>query len=391
MRWDLILAFVLVQATGVLIACDGNLGTPEPTPKETKPVQTTRTTPAPTAVSTQIGRPPLILLEFPNWIEESPHHAAAIAASNVIVIANLVSIESAVAALHVNFGYEAELTYRFEVIEYLKGDGQEELAVTIGSGPFYQGFPDVIGHRTEEEARELGERWKKQSLNRWANIEHGILFVEQSLTGRHSFASTEWSLPPHPAIGETWLWENIDGTYGAYGVEPVSIETLAARIEDMRQLRDGQYMHCVDRTLHKMIEVRDRIEGTYRELTLGGWIEPEPLRRRIVELSAKDLAHPRYYDTTLVSRSDRFPPITSVFGHYWLDGKDKDLFAIDIYELDDTGDITERLLFVGGPNVGEYTVHFSQYHKTIPCDSGPPWNPANWWHWDAVEWVVRVQ
>ena len=444
MGWHLGLAFVLILTTGVFFACDGNSGASEPTLRAAKPLPTARTTLEPTAAPTPVPeptaastptmeptaaptpvpeptatstptmeptiastptpkstatsrpseRPYVIRVEFPDWIEESPNQAETIAASAVIAKAHLVSIESAVVPLDDDLGYEAELIYQFEAIEYLEGNGHEVLAISLWSGPRYASFPDVLDYRTEGEARELAERWKWQSLDRWANIDHGVLFAAESHRGGYSFASTDDDEVhlPYPAIGETWLSENTSRKLGGYGIGSLSAEDLADHIEDIRQLTNGPYERCMNGAIWNMTEVRERIEGTYRQLTVGGWLEPEPLPRRVVELSAEDLAYPQYYDSNLVLRNDRFPPNTSRFSHYWLDGRDKDLFAIDIYERDDTGEIVERLLFIGEPSAGEYTVHFNQYHTTLPCDAPVrDWSPENWWHWEAVEWVVKVQ
>ena len=190
-----------------------------------------------------------------------------------------------------------------------------------------------------------------------------------------------------PVIGETWLNQADDLTYrhkfsGDDG-GVISLAELEARIEYMEPLMAGEYSTCVYWTLAQRDDVRSQIEGTYRELTLGGYREPEPF--------------PRYSVTIDAGKSEVFlfrrPPYKAPrFSDYWLDGEDKDLFAIYTrsYENEDSellSTIDAVYTYLDLPE-GVYSVYYSQYHRLLPCDVG--WASGGWRSADTTEWVVEV-
>ncbi len=83
------------------------------------------------------------------------------------------------------------------------------------------------------------------------------------------------------------------------------------------------------------------------------------------------------------------PPYqTPRFSHYWLDGEDKDLFAIGV-SYDPTSISYLSLTTTQPLSTGEYSVHVSQVHSSLPCDEAHHF-AGGWWTWDTTEWVVKV-
>ncbi len=343
-------------------------------------------TPTGTRAPTPSG--PLFQLEFPAWVDESPQMAAFIERTPVIAEAKFLSLESTVKEMNSPaLGYEAELLYKFQVIQYLKGDGADELIVSLSSGPKYNAFPDWMAHRTEEEARELAVNWLRRNPGGFGNGK-GIIFLFRPFQENdYSFIGAEHGqgYGGKPIIGETWLYAGVDSLYWhkfTGGTDTaISLEALKGRIDDIRILMEGQYAECVSHSLHQRSEVRERILGTYRELTLGGYREPEPLPRYMVEIDA-DMSE--YAKVFVLRRPPYRPPMVS---DYWLDGRDKDLFAIDS-EPSTIGSY-ESVAFVGVPAEGEYSIYYSQFHRSLPCND-EDWGGDAWWEADTAEWVVNV-
>ena len=196
----------------------------------------------------------------------------------------MVSLDSATKR-HDSWGYVAELVYTFEVVQYLKGDGADELFVRMSSGPKYIAFPDWLGERTESEAIELADRWLGRSINIIDNKRDAILLFDRAEPGEYYFRSTEddESHIGYPAMGTTWLVEVKPSIYrhrfmdGQSGT--ISLSDFNSRIEDMRSFMEGDHALCIAMALHYRTRVRDQLVGVYRELTLGGYREPEPFPR----------------------------------------------------------------------------------------------------------------
>ena len=331
---------------------------------------------------------PIIQVEFPAWVEESPKMAQHIATSDVIAKTKFVSLDSTTKR-HGSYGYVAELVYTFEVVQYLKGDGADELVVRMSSGPKYIAFPDWLDTRTESEALELAQSWLGRSINIVGNKRDAILLVGRSGEGEdYYFTSSEdgQGSGGYPTVGETWLAEEKSSMYRHQFTDrksaTISLSDLNARIEDMRPLMEGDYAPCVAMALYYRTRVRDQLLGVYRELTLGGYREPEAFPQYTAALDSEAPA------SATVFRFRRPPYRSPRFSDYWLDGTDKDLFAIDAY-ADATysyeGLRTARVL----PQ-GEYSVHYSQFHRSLPCDEPFPYYGEAWRSTDTTEWVVNV-
>ena len=143
---------------------------------------TTTPTPAPTLVPATIptskpdsGPAPSlrfyvnrVQIDSPPWVETSPDIARSMVVSAVIAKARFLSIEPVIRE-HPSWGYVAEMVYRFQVSQYLKGEGPDGLVVNLSSGPKYQAFPDWLTMRGEEEARQLAEKWLAASLAMYDN------------------------------------------------------------------------------------------------------------------------------------------------------------------------------------------------------------------------------
>ena len=328
----------------------------------------------PTATATQI--------EFPTWVEGSPKMAQSIATSDVIAKAKFVSLD-ATAKKHDSWGYVAELTYKFEVVQYLQGNGADELVVRMSSGPKYIAFPDWLGKRTTSEAIELAEDWLGRSLRIVSNWRDGILLLGRSGQGEdYYFKSSEegYGRGGSPTLGETWLVEDQASMYRhqfpGEKSATISLSDLNARIEDMRPLMEGDYAPCVARALYYRNRVRDQLLGTYRELTLGGYREPEAFPRYAAVIDSERSAN------ATVFRFRRPPYQLPRFSDYWLDGRDKDLFAI--HTSADSTSSYEGLRTVRALPQGEYRVHYSRFHQPLPCDDDA------WGSTDTTEWVVNV-
>ena len=269
----------------------------------------------PTAIATQI--------EFPTWVEGSPKMAQSIATSDVIAKAKFVSLD-ATAKKHDSWGYAAELTYKFEVVQYLQGNGADELVVRMSSGPKYIAFPDWLGKRTTSEAIELAEDWLGRSLRIVSNWRDGILLLDRSGQGEdYYFKSSEegYGRGGSPTLGETWLVEDQASMYRhqfpGEKSATISLSDLNARIEDMRRLMEGDYAPCVARALYYRNRVRDQLLGTYRELTLGGYREPEAFPKHVAAIDSERSAN------ATVFRFRRPPYQLPRFSDYWLDGRTK--------------------------------------------------------------------
>ena len=307
-------------------ATPGVAATPTATPTvAATPTATPTVVPAPTAT------PTVVQVQFPTWVEESPKMAQHIATSDIITKAKLVSLDSATKR-HDSWGYVAELLYKFEIVEYLKGSGPNELVVRMDSGPKYIAFPDWLGLRTESEAIELADRWLGRSMNVIDNKRDAILLFDRAEPGEYYFRSTEddESHIGYPAIGTTWLVEVQPSIYLHRFMDEqsgtISLSDFNDFIEEMSLLMEGDYGPCVSMALYYRTRVRAQLLGIYRELTLGGYREPEPFPRYSAQVDLE-----RSENATVFSF--RRPPYqSSRFSDYWLDGRDKDLFAIDVYD-----------------------------------------------------------
>ena len=367
-----------------------------PTPND---AATTTATAAPTstattpATATPTAAPHVFRVEFPEWVEESPKMALSIATSDVIAKASLLSLESTTRKFY-NNGYEAVMIYRFNIIQYLKGHGAEDIEVRIGSGPKYLMFPDVLAKRTESEALEFAEQWLYLSKRAVGSKQDAILLLRRwPQADDYYFVSYEDDFRNYPSIGETWLDAESDSTYRHMFMdgEPVAISLadLKTRIEDLTRLTEGEYGQCVSNALYWRNRVRSQILGTYREFSLAGYGEPDPFPRYQVSLDSEESRYFPGFDNSRPVFEFRRPPYESpLFSDFWLDGKDQDLFTIHT-SIDD--DYTyEAIAIVEDLPQGSYSVHYSQYQQSLPCDEEFPDVEGAWRSSDTAEWVVYV-
>ena len=371
-------------------ATPGIVGTPTATPSDIA-TATPSVVPTPTATPAVVpeptATPTFVQVKFPGWVEEFPQMALHLGTSDTIARAKFMSLESTIKR-HDSYGYVAELLYKFEIVEYLKGSGPNELVVRIDSGPKYIAFPDWLGLRTESEAIELADRWLGRSMNVIDNKRDTILLFDRAEPGEYYFRSTEddESHIGYPAIGTTWLVEVQPSIYRHRFMDEqsgtISLSDFNDLIEEMSLLMEGDYAPCVSMALYYRTRVRAQLLGVYRELTLGGYREPEPFPRYSAQVDLE-----RSENATVFSF--RRPPYqSSRFSDYWLDGRDKDLFAIDVY--DDATLFYESLRTVRSLPQGEYSVHYNQFHHSLPCDEDFQYVEDAWQIWDTTEWVVTV-
>ena len=360
-----------------------------PTAGTTTAAPTATATPAPTpdAAATPSPTPEAALgvvqVDFPDWIDESPEMAVRIAAADVIAQARFLSLEHAIRESEYH-GHVVELRYRFEVAGYLKGDGPGEVTVLLESGPVYTSYPDAFRLRTEEEARDLAATWPAHNRAQFVDRGDGILLLtRRGPDGDLHFGRVDdgEGQGGEPVIGEAWLDESDDSTYlhllSGSGGGLISLGELSARIEEIDAYMDGQYASCVFGSLIWRSRVRDQIEGTYRELTVGGFAEPEPFPRLVATLDAGES------DDADVLNIVRPPFQGPRFSDYWLDGPDKDLFETDPLATFESSH--EWVYPAQALPEGEYRIHYAQYHSALPCGYGAAWIVR-----DATELVVQV-
>ena len=359
--------------------------TPSPTPTRRVP------TPTPTAIGASTESPrrnvSIATVELPDWALESPTLANYIANSDVIVRVEFLSVDSEVFTTGSSGSeptYDSRLTYRFRVLEYLKGDGEDEIAVSVRAERVYLLFPDVIGSRTREEAESYTESWLAGARSSVEGREDAVLLLH----GRDklAFSRTLEPIGPYgqedPLFGEAWLAEVEEGVYRHWMKDgsaraTISLADLKARIAELDY---GEYSECVGYALWHTERVRRQNQSGYQELDpLAGYFPPDPLVKVIVTLKYQpEAGHP-------VFQFWRPPYGTPRFSHYWLDGQDKDLFVLDVFADDQV--TYEKVSTVQSLPPGEYSIHFNQYHRSLPCDQYFP----DWRITDTAEWVLRVE
>ena len=347
----------------------------------------TVTTP-PSAVAAPRAEDPFVLNQLPLWVEESPKMAWYIAASDVIAKAKLVSLDS-ITQQHPHWGYIAELIYKFEVVQYLKGNGDDTLVVHLSSGPKYVAFPDWLGLRTESEAHELAREWLNRRIQTDRDKGDSILLLlrsPQEETYLFRGADRGQGSGGHPILGETWLVEHEPSMYRHQftegGPSEISLSDVNHRIEDMQRLMELEHSACVRRTLLERSRVRERILGTYQELTLGGYRNLKEFPRFTVTVDSEGTAD------AYVFKFLRPPNESPRFSDYWLDGKDRDKFSV--VARADAKYTTEGLRALRVLPPGTYSVHYSQFHMSLPCDQHSYGDDNAWWVSDTTEWIVNV-
>ena len=331
------------------------------------PPVSTSIAPTPKAI-----QPPIIQIKFPDWIKDDPRLANNILTADAIARAKFLSLDSTIKEER-GLGHIVELLYKFEVMEYLKGDGDDQLTVRLSSGPKYASFPDWYDNRPKDEARRLAEEWSIRNLNRITHKEDGILLLHRTEDGKdYEFVSYEpgRGYGGYP-MGETWLWAG--GDSGAI---------VKARIEDIARLMVGRHPACVLNAIGQRAWVRDRIKETYQELTLGGYRKPDPLPRFIVEIDVEKSEDARILEFR------RPPYLAPRFSDYWLDGADKHKFALRVYSEyhnESLLPVLESVVPIQPLPEGEYNIYYVQYHSSLPCGY-----LHDWWSRDILEVVVRV-
>ena len=242
---------------------------------------------------------------------------------------------------------------------------------------------------TQSEAIELADNWLSRSIDIFDNRQNGVLLLRRSGQGEdYRFTSSEegHGYGGSPTLGVTWLAEDQASTYqhqfqGAKSTT-ISLSDLSARIEDMRPLAEGEYAPCVAKALHYRSLVRGQLLGTHRELTLGGYREPDPFPSFAAAIDSENS------ENATVLRFQRPPYQAPRFSDYWLDGRDKDLFALDTGA--DPRYTYEGLRTVRALPLGEYSVLYSQFHHSLPCDEPSGFFEGAWESTDTTEWAVNV-
>ena len=327
----------------------------------------------------------MVQIEFPSWVEESPKMADYIASSEIVAVANLVSIDTEILEIEKGQDYWVDLLYVFRVDEYLKGGGRNELVVVENSGRKHD--LDIIYYRSREDAVELADRWLQERKIMASGKEEAIIFVERP-TSQGQYKFTGRYLSYLPIVGTAWLPKVGDSGQPEYEhrltddkTENIGLSGLRQRIEELRPVLEGEYAECATQALSNRDAVRDQRLGTRRVTDWkGAWGDPRPFSK--YELSFDAPLEAGEY----VVHIDRPPYVTPRFSDYWLEGDDRDAF--EIYFGDDF-DSHELMRPVSNLGKGEYRVHYSQFHRSLPCDLDYR-NERFWSSDDTMDFVVRV-
>ncbi len=377
-----LLLLVMAVSTG---CADTNGDAPAPTPEAVAADATPTAIATTTAAVTPTAAPDVVRVDFPAWVDASPQMAVEIATADVIVQASLSSLES-MTKKHQNYGYVAEVIYRFETRQYLKGHGADELEVRIGSGPKYEAFPDLLVERTESEANQLAEEMLGYSRALVRSNQDAILLLHRrQVTDDLNFTSFEGDYDRYPALGVTWLYADSEALYRHSFIgeqsDAISLADLKTRVEVLQPLTEGVYGECVIGALLRRDRVRSQVLGTYREMSIAGWRLPEPFPREEVAMDSPASQGATVFEV-------RGPPYRlPVFSDYWLDGNDKDLFVDD--SVTDAEYTYESIKVATTLSQGIYSVYYSTYHQSLPCDRNH--DVRAWRKRNTTEWVVSVK
>ncbi len=350
---------------------------------------------APPSISSddvQVDIPPdSVHMELPAWVQESPGLALALIYADTIIEARLASIESEVKA-HESYGHVAELSYKFNVLQYLKGEGDDELSVQLSSGPKYHAFPDVIDRRSEEEAEDLAEKWLSGQRSARGRDRNVILLLTGGKEKTYTFLYTKRNADRDvsPYLGKSWIAIDDDSLpltlrFPGSVLSPVTILDLKTRIREMDELTATEFGNCIRLALGYRSLVRDQHLGIYRELTVAGWREPDPFPQY-------NSMENQQHSSVFAYRLERPPLVSNRFSDYWLDGKDKHLFEIRVRADPNNSERPAYYLEVvsskGPLPAGEYSIIFAQYHHQLPCTS--TYFKEQWSSHDVVELIVTI-
>ena len=327
-------------------------------------------------------------IEFPSWVDESPALAKAIAYATTIARARLASISSDTTN-YLAYGPRAELTYRFEVDEYLKGDGDDELVVLRVSVLTPDPSSGEYFFRTESEARELAELWLIEAQQTTVLGQDSIILLGPSgLDGSHAFIQAPGDQTEAtggvPTYGETWLIAQGGSLYQHRLTdgepETVSLSEFSDRINDMERLSASEQENCVDFAVGLRTWVRNLVAG--RDPNFPA---PVNFRKFLVTVGSTGATPPQFPELTVV----RPPYETPRFSHYWLDGPDKDLFS---FEAGSDFTTIERLHMLHNLAAGEYRVNVNQGHMSLPCALPFYYDPGadSWQVSESTEWIITV-
>ena len=212
--------------------------------------------------------------------------AWSIADSDVIARATLEWIEPS--TYLEGRSHEAAMSYAFRIVEYLKGEGGDELVITLR----FRELSDVRSYYTEQEAQRLADRWLTKSEPLFDGKESGILFLKDWNQRPNSFSTisrshyeftrlTYWEWDANPIVGATWLPEVGESTYEYQPlndeVTMFSLADVKSRIWDIRQLLEGEYGLCVKGSLEARSLVRSKIlDAHWVPGPIGGYFQVEP-------------------------------------------------------------------------------------------------------------------
>ena len=287
------------------------------------------------------------------------------------------------------------MTTASRILEYMKGNGNEELTVTLN----FRQLTDAPSPVPYENAERIAERWLLKVQDLFDGKESGILFLKDwdvrpdrgyRREGRYEFTRESfWKRTPGPVINETWLPL---GSRAQYRYHPehdhpilFSLGDLRFRIRDIGRLVEGPHGSCVRKSLEARSGVRERILGTHLSWGHTSYFVTAPLNQGV--------AFEAWYDFGGGWVAFERPPIAvPYFSDYWFDGPGKDIYGV--YVSDYGGKRRERI----SPSVyplpdGDLTFYYGRFLHSLPCDEeetndrskGTPWSVTQAMRWDIIQ------
>lgn len=365
---------------------------------DTTTTQNSTTSPTPTPIPLATQAPPPgytptpdpnvpVQVEFPTWVEESPKMAYLIAWSEIVVKASLVSIHTELVEREKDLDYWVDLIYTFNVEEYLKGAGGDELTVVEHSGP--KANFDILKWRSKEEALQLAASWLQERKQMAAGNKNAIILALQPDHETHHLFTEQYSSSYLPIIETSWLPLVEESENAEYqhqltddSASTIELSQLRNRVLELSSISGDEYSDCVTQALYNRDKVRDYRLGTLQVSSgHGSWVDPYPFPKYEFTINPQNRFNYRVFWL------NRPPFQTPRFSHYWLDGRDSELFEVHIRE---DGDSYEMIWPVEDLQPGEYKLYYSQFHRSLPCNQDYR-SESFWISSDTMNITVKVE
>ncbi len=327
-----------------------------------------------------------IIESAPTTLEEVIHHA------DLIARVQLVSAQAAVGSMYGKPYPRFE--FRFEVLEYLKGDGEEGIVVyTHVPRSIYQ-----VGDYTAEQALQVAQEEFAARDSRWDDREAIVLLrtgLETDLGTQIGFAGRLlWNDIHRYAISSglnrAWLPIADESADSRSGVGAIVERRYLTKVSSEEESDDAAHSVGTTEVSIPLSEVLQKIQENEELLKAGtnipGYTE---CVAAMLNFEAEFLTDPNWWETYTVEHSIpsgrrsgyKLASSTSIveksdyYGKWWTDGPNSDLFVSKITDDPDndpkTGyawiDVTTRPIPMGTYNVARK----NQPPEWVPCDYNP--------------------